>query len=419
VTSSKQSAGRRLGFATVDQAMSGASNLLIAVLAARLLGVESFGLFGITMLVYIVVLGGSRALVGEPLLLHPVEAEQRPGDAIGSACLLGVGLGLLVIVGGLGARLWEPRLGDALIVLGVFLPLMVLQDMGRYLGFATRRPQSALTLDVAWLVLQIGAIGALIATNNDTLPTYIGAWAGSGAAAGLLVFWQHRAASVKLTFSWLIETWRYSWRYLISYTSTQGSGLLAAILLGAIAGARALGGVQGALLLQRPFTTFQTAVIASGVGEISRDAADRSRVRQMVIKLTTLTTGVALLNGVVLLALPDRLGRVVLGDTWGVAQHLLWPAAAQILLIGLMTGFRTGLLGMRAIHKAVVIDVIVTVLSVAFSTTGAILGGAGPAMWGVVASQSIGLLMWAAVFWSYSETDGGLSDTASVSPPAA
>ena len=419
MTSSKQSAGRRLGFATVDQAMSGASNLLIAVLAARLLGVESFGLFGITMLVYIVVLGGSRALVGEPLLLHPVEAEQRPGDAIGSACLLGVGLGLLVIVGGLGARLWEPRLGDALIVLGVFLPLMVLQDMGRYLGFATRRPQSALTLDVAWLVLQIGAIGALIATNNDTLPTYIGAWAGSGAAAGLLVFWQHRAASVKLTFSWLIETWRYSWRYLISYTSTQGSGLLAAILLGAIAGARALGGVQGALLLQRPFTTFQTAVIASGVGEISRDAADRSRVRQMVIKLTTLTTGVALLNGVVLLALPDRLGRVVLGDTWGVAQHLLWPAAAQILLIGLMTGFRTGLLGMRAIHKAVVIDVIVTVLSVAFSTTGAILGGAGPAMWGVVASQSIGLLMWAAVFWSYSETDGGLSDTASVSPPAA
>lgn len=148
--------------------------------------------------------------------------------------------------------------------------------------------------------------------------------------------------------------------------------------------------------------TFQAAVIASGVGEISRNATDRPRVRQMVRKLTILTTGVGILNGIVLLMLPDQLGRAVLGETWAEAQTLLWPAAVQIVLIGLMTGFRTGLLGMRAVHKAVVIDIVTTVLALVLSVTGAFIGGAEPAMWGGAISQAVGAVIWLAVFLQYS-----------------
>ena len=60
-------AGRRLSTITVDQAISGGSNVLIAVLAARILGVESFGLFGIVFLVTITAQGAIRSLVCEPL----------------------------------------------------------------------------------------------------------------------------------------------------------------------------------------------------------------------------------------------------------------------------------------------------------------------------------------------------------------
>lgn len=419
--SSAQSAGRRLGVATIDQAISGASNVLIAVLAARILGVESFGLFGIVFLVYVMVQGSARALVGEPLLLHPVEAEERPGDAIGTGCVLGLGLGLVVLLGGLAAHLWDGRLGNAMIALAVFVPFLVLQDLGRYLGFATRRPTSALTLDVTWLVLQFVAIAYLVVTDSRSLWQFIAAWAASGAAAGLLVLWQHRGTRIRLSLSWLAETWSFSWRYLISYTSTQGSGLAAAILLAAISGARALGGVQGALLLQRPFMTFQVAAVASGVGEISRAAADRLQVRRMVGKITLLTTGVALLNGIVLLALPDQLGEAVLGATWQEAKHLLLPTAAQILLIGLMIGFRTGLLGMRAVHKAVVIDVSTTVLILVLTVSGAIIDGAEGAMWGVAISHAAGATIWWAVFWIHTSKDqdvttGGPGTTAPTPP---
>jgi hypothetical protein len=384
--------------ATIDQAVSGASNFLIALLAAQFLGVEAFGLFGITMLVYIVVQGAARALISEPLLLHPVEAEERPGDAISSACVLGLGIALLVLVTGLVTRPWQTELGDGLVVLGLFMPLLVLQDVGRYLGFATRRPGSALTLDVTWLLLQLGAVVALVTLDLGSLAAYVTAWAGSGALAGALVLWQYRGASLGLNISWLKESWGFSWRYLLSYTSTQGSGLIGAILLAAIAGTRALGGVQGALLLMRPFMTFQVAVMASGVGEVTRLAADKSHVRRLVGKLTTLTTVAAMLNAAVLLLLPDSLGEALLGDTWGVAQHLVWPTATHIVVLGVMTGYRTGLLGLRAVDKAVVIDVITMTLALVLSTAGAFIGGAEPAMWGATIASGVGALMWAATY---------------------
>lgn len=402
-----QSARRRIGVATIDQAISGASNVLIAVLAARVLGVESFGLFGIAFLVYVLAQGAARALVGEPLLLHPAEAEEKPGEMIGSGIILGVALGVLVAAAGLLAHVWDGRLGNALIALGVFFPFLVLQDLGRYLGFATRRPESALTLDVTWLVLQLGAITMLFVTGADALWEFIVAWAGSGAVAGLLVFWQHRHSPIRLTVRWLVSTWSYSWRYLVSYTSTQGSGLLAAVLLGAIAGAKALGAVQGALLLQRPFMTVQAAVIASSVGEISRRATERDYVRSMVRRLTILTASVAFVNGVILLTLPDVLGRAVLGDTWAETNDLLWPTATQILLLGLMTGFRTGVLGMRRVDKAVVIDIGTTIAALVLSVAGAIVGGAEAALWGAVISNAAGLVVWAVMFNRLSSAEPG------------
>src|SRR4051794_37141904 len=114
----EQSAGRRLSVITIDQAIAGASNVLIAVLAARLLGVASFGLFGIVFIAYVMAQGVSRALVCDPLLVHPEEAEARTGEVIGTSCLLALGLAVVVVAAGLAVRVLDARLGDALIVLG-------------------------------------------------------------------------------------------------------------------------------------------------------------------------------------------------------------------------------------------------------------------------------------------------------------
>jgi O-antigen/teichoic acid export membrane protein len=394
-TQGKHSAHRQLSLITVDQAIAGGSNVLIAVIAARLLDAAGFGLFGIVFLLYVIAQGVSRALVCDPLLVHPLEAEERKRDVIGTSCVLGLALGVAVLLLGLMLSFLDSPLGTALVVLGGCLPLLVLQDLGRYLAYAAQRPSAALVLDVTWLVLLAGAVIPLFVTDTRSLGWLIAAWAGTGAAAGLLLFLQHRAHGVRLGFAWLRYTWGFSWRYLISYTATQGGALGAASAVGAIAGARALGGVQGAILLVRPFMTFQIAVIAASVGHVTRSRGAVGAIRRYVASTSLLTTAVAAANLAVLLVLPDSLGEAVLGDSWDVAQPLLLATGVQILFLGLMTGVRAGLLGMRAIRKVMMIDVATTVLVFAASIVGAEINGALGALWAITFVQaSVAVFMW-------------------------
>jgi O-antigen/teichoic acid export membrane protein len=413
----KQSAGRRLTTITIDQAIAGASNVLTAVLAARLLGVASFGLFGIVFLVYVLVQGVNRALVCDPSLVHAVEAQERPGEVIGTSCVLGVALAACVLVAGFGAELWDPSLGNALLVLAVCIPLLVLQDLGRYLAFASGRPTSAVVLDVAWLVFLFAAVAALVATETRrTLAWFIAAWAGSGAAAGLLLFSQYRGREVPMSLSWLRYTWQFSWRYLISYTSTQGAALGASSGVGGIAGARALGGLQGALLLVRPFMTFQVAAIAASIGEISRSLVGNQRLRRHVARTSALTSVVALLNVLAMLVLPDRLGETVLGASWHAAQPLLLPTGVQIVCIGLLTGVRAGLLGTRAIRKVMVIDVASTVAILLSTVSGAVIDGVVGALWAVALCQGLMAVVWWMTFWMHTSRAQPAASAAVLSP---
>ncbi|QIX25480.1 oligosaccharide flippase family protein [Nocardioides sp. JQ2195] len=395
------SAGRRLSVITVDQVISGASNLLIAVLAARFLGVESFGLFGIIFMVYVTAQGLARAMVCEPVLVHPEEAEHRPGQVIGSAVVVGSLIALVVLASALVAHPFSTDLRNGLLVLAVSLPLLVLHDLGRYLGFATHVPSRSLVLDVVWLVLLVAAIAALFVLDLQTLTWFMVAWAGTGAVAALLVLWQHRTHRITPDLSWLRARWSFSWRYLLSFVATYGASLATTVAIAGVAGARALGGVRGALLLVRPFMTFQTASVAAGIAEIAHLDAGRDVLRRHARRTTVLTTLVAGLNLLVLLLLPGWLGRAVLGETWEVTEPLMLPAGLQIVFLALVTGPRSGLLGVRAIQKTVVIDVVSTVILLVLTVAGAALDGAVGAFWGVAIGQGVIAAIWWSVFWRH------------------
>jgi O-antigen/teichoic acid export membrane protein len=379
---------------TIDQAVAGASNVLVALLAARLLGVSSFGLFGIVFLAYVVLQGVSRALVSDPLLVHPVEAQERPAEVIATSSLLGLALAAITIVTGLGARHFSHDLGGALIVLGVCLPLLVLQDLGRYLGFATQRPQRSLLLDTAWLVLVFAAVAVLVVLDVHSLVAFIAVWAGTGALSGLLLFWQYPDYRPRLTISFLKYTWHFSWRYLVSYGATQGTALTTSSVVGAIVGTRQLGGVQGTILLVRPFGTFQIAAVAACITEVSRAPEDQHRARHHAVRTTTVAGTVAVLNAVVLVFLPDALGKLVLGATWSTAKPLLLPTAVQIVFLGLMTGGRAAMLGMRLIRRAIVVDVIGAVVYLTATISGSVIDGASGALWAVAIGQGALAVTW-------------------------
>lgn len=416
MTEATPSAGRSFGLITIDQAIAGASNVLIAVLAARLLSVSEFGFFGLVFLVYVMAQGVSRALVCDPVLVHPDEARLRTGEIVGTSCTLALGLAVVVAVAGLGAQFWDTALGDALLVLAACLPLLVVQDLGRYLGFALQRPMSAVVLDVTWLALQLLTVAALFITDTRSLPWFILAWAGAGAVAGLLVLPQHGLRRLHPSLTWLRYTWSFSWRYLISYTSTQGAALAAAGGVGAIAGAKSLGGLQGATLLVRPFATVQTAAVAAGIGEVGRSLGQHAQLRRFVMKVSLVTASVAMLNAVVLLLLPDAAGEAVLGDSWSTARPLILPTGIQIVCLGLMTGTRAGLLGMRAIRRVMAIDVTATVLVLLATVLGAIVDGVLGALWAVSAVQAGLTVVWWLTFLHHLDTAPAEAATGTVVP---
>jgi O-antigen/teichoic acid export membrane protein len=391
-----------LSIITIDQAIAGASNLLITVLAAQVLGVASVGLWSIVFLVYIVTNGVSRALICDPLLVHTEEAEKRPGEVIGTSTLLGLCLGALLVCAGIVARHWQTDLGNAFIVLGVCMPLLMFQDLGRYLGFATARPGRSVVLDTLWLGVQILAIVVLLVADKRTLTWFVIAWAGSGAASGLLLFWQYRGVTIERTVAWLRYTWSFSWRYLISYSATQGSALAGSSAVGVIAGARQLGGVTGTVAFARPFGTIQIAAVAATVAEINRSGGDRHVARQRAAKITTFTAVIALVNGAIMVALPDRVGHAILKATWHVAQPMMLPTAVQLIALGVITGARAGLLGLRAIRLALVIDVVSVVGVLGSTAVGAVINGALGALWGVALVQGVLAFVWWTVFLAHS-----------------
>jgi O-antigen/teichoic acid export membrane protein len=385
----RHSAGARLTTITVDQVVSGASNVLIALLAARLLDAAQFGLFGIVLLVYVILVSVTRALVSDILLMHPLESEQRPGEAIGTACVLSLALAAGLAAIGAALRVWNAGFADALLVLAACLPLLVAQDVGRYLGFATQRPLRAVVLDAVWLVAMLGGVAVLFATGTHKLDWLIAAWAGSGAAAGLLLFARYPLRSVRLDLHWLRETWGVAWRFLVGYLSTQSGALGMSSEIGGIAGARALGGVQGALLLTRPFTTFQVAVVAHGIGEVARSLGRVRRIWRHALVTSGLAGAVALLNAIVMAVLPAGVGRLLLGASWAPAKPLLVAVGAQILCIALATGPQAALVGMRAMGKSMALGMLAAVALFSTAGAGALIDGARGALWLAAAGQAV------------------------------
>jgi hypothetical protein len=96
---------------------------------------------------------------------------------------------------------------------------------------------------------------------------------------------------------------------------------------------------------------------------------------------------------------PDWLGRLVLGATWQEARHLLVPAGLQIMLFGIWTGARIGLLGLRAIRTTVALDTAFVPMTLVVGLVGALLGGASGFYWGGVLLQAMITAAWWTSLW--------------------
>lgn len=170
-------------------------------------------------------------------------------------------------------------------------------------------------------------------------------------------------------------------RFVVEFAVGNGSSQLAVLGLGVFATPLAVGALRGATTLFGPLNVLFNSANSFGPPIVGRASGKRG-----VVRLTALMGGGLALTGAawgaVLYALPDRLGRELLGDTWTAAAALLPASGAQYAVMGLGT---CALLTLRVLNpKATLsLQIVFSLLSVALLLAGYALWGAAGAAWGL------------------------------------
>ena len=392
--------GRRLGWGVADQGVSSLTNFVVNLYVARTLGAEQYGAFGLAWVTYAFALNASRGLATDPLMVRFSYTDEPTwrravGDCTGTAAVVGVATGLLVLAaaGVLGGATRLAFLG-----LGLTLPGLMLQDSWRFSFFAHGRGVQAFLNDMIWVVVLVPALVLVNRSGHANVFWFVFAWGAAATVAALAGPFQARVVPRLLgARRWLTEQRDLGLRYAIEGTVNSSSTQLRNYGIGFILGLAAVGWVTAANTLMGPFM-----VIITGSGLIILPEATRvwrERPHRMLTYCVLITGGsmvLGLLWGVVLLvALPRGLGHLLLGPVWEPTYPLVLPTALAIVGFCASAGPGTGLHALGAASRSLRASIISSAIFVAFSLAGAAQGGAIGAVRGTALATWVG----AGVYW--------------------
>jgi O-antigen/teichoic acid export membrane protein len=387
----------RAAWGIADQGLSSLSNFALSILIARSATASAFGGFSVSLTAYAIILQVVRGLAGLPLSIRfSTEstsvwrdgASSAAGAALALAIVIGIGSASVgIIVGG--------QLGIPMIVLGLSLPGLMLQDTWRYAFFAAKRGVSAFINDGIWtfLFLAVVAVVAVVFSTDATATMAI--WGGAALVAALYGCLQ--AGALPLLFrsrSWFADTrdigLRFALETLIVTSGSQG----AFFFIGIFSGLASLGAVRGASTLLGALNILFFGITIMGVPEAARTAKFQpERLQGRAALASAALAGVACAWGIVLGLLPSNVGTALLGELWRSSHHFILPMTALMVGTGIQVGALIGLRGLGAakisLRAALFSSPFVFGAAAAASAIWGPTGGA----WGLVAGRVIAAAM--------------------------
>ena len=270
-------------YVVVDQAVASLSNFLLTALVGRWLGPADFGVFALVLASWPLVVGLMEAAVSDPLLVLGEEPEGIGPHVTGA-----------LLVGGLAATPCVPLAlvfgptsvaGGTLLVLAVFLPSLVLQQLWRTVGFQRGRPLASTVNDAVFLAVQLCGLGAAFATGRFSAPVAAACWGLGSLAATLLGFRQFggRPAPLHRGLATLRRGRSISdWLVLDFFVNRAGLRQAAFLVIAAAAGTRFVGALQAELNLMGPTNILAfgaaSAALARG-GNVMRAGNEAAMLR--------------------------------------------------------------------------------------------------------------------------------------------
>lgn len=393
----------RVGWGLADQAVSSLTNFAVGFLIARTVAPRDFGAFGIAFATYHVALGISRSLCLEPLSVRYSgvgESTWATGSraALGGVLVIGLAAGGICIVAAIGL---EGALQKALLLLGLLLPGLLLQDGWRFAFFAARRGRSAFINDAVWALGMVPATALALVLGRGSLAWLMLAWGGGAAAAAAWGIVQARLAP---TPSQAILWWRsqrdLAPRFLVEFGALTGVAQLSLYGVGAVAGLGAVGTLRGAQLLQGPLQVVLFGMFLVSVPEGVRMARGfPPRLWPTSISLSAGLSATAVSWVALLLVMPRSVGAGLLGATWDEARSVILPVSLSMLALAAITGAATGLRALGTARRSLLVRLIVAPLSLAGYIGGAAIAGASGAAWGGAALSLAAVPLW---WWHFS-----------------
>ena len=371
----------------VDQGLSTLTNFALTIVIARSVDSASFGAFAVGYVAYYTVIAGVRGLVSLPLSIRVSRQAEQTGETsagAGAAALVGVVAGLVLAVSGMALR---SQTGDVLLVFGLLMPGLCLQDTWRYVFFTTARPTLAVRNDLVWVVAQTVFIALVIVFVDDAAVVWFAvAWGGAALVAACYGVAQAQMPAWRQAVAFLRRHWDLGARLSAESVLSSGSAMITTLVIGGIVGPAGVGSIRGASTLFGPLTTLQMGIISAAIPEGSR--AIKSRPAAVPAALQAISAGGAALTivwGAALWVLPEAWGRQVLGDTWHGAHAVLVPVLALMVGRAVMTGGNVGLKVLEAAQASLSLLIVAVLVSTLGALIGVWIGGLGGAAWGIAA----------------------------------
>lgn len=395
----KKLAGRA-GWNVLDQIMAALSNMLLMVFVAQALDdAVGFGAFSMAFVVYGVAVAVAKAMVGQPLQMRHSSDDPRTFRAAvrasqGTAFWIGVVIAVVcvavaLVVGG--------PVEVAFLALAPCLPALVLQDSCRMAFFAAGRADHAALIDFVRMLLQFGLLFGAIALGWTDVGVLTLTWGIAGLVSATVgLFLLHAAPGLRSSGRWLREQKDITGYLLAEYILGLGSAQFGILMIAPLASEADVGAIRAVQTLLGPLNILGTAALAFAVPELSRRGHLRASARIKAMALISAAMGLAATTYVViLLVLPDPVGRWLFRASWEGAAPVLLPMGVNGIASSLGVGAAVTLYGMGLARKTFHLNITRAPILLGLMAVGTIQAGAVGAAWALGAVETLFLPFWA------------------------
>ena len=349
-----------MGF--VDQGLSSASNVMMLFAVARVTTVAEFGVIAVVVMVLNSVMAISRGSFGTPILLAGGRGLVDQRLELSRAQVGGIALGLLaalvmILVGAISGAV------SGAICLAIAAPIALAQDAQRFGALARQDQIGAVLWDGVWAVGSLALLGATWVDRALLSGTDILAWWAALAATSYvgLILRSRSRPMVKGWSKWWLAHRGHRLRYGLEGAIGSLSSLVVVSAAAALIGASAAAALRGAGTLMGPMSILMAAIPLSVVPDVARAGYTSEQTWRRLRTVAAAMSVIALAVGSVGLWLPERVGALLLGDSWLVVSPLLPISGleyAALAWVSIMyttlraSGRSSALLRARLVHAA-------------------------------------------------------------------